>query len=335
MKSSQGTPADHNGMSARPEWLPSQTWQARVAQRQIEAQVAKDEYKHQVAGRRRKIILAIGVAALTAIVVPLSIRTELSFADDIDPIHAYAEDQTQTSTLGKRMLEHAEATAESQPEPTGNAATGAEAPAEATAGTTSPAQGIAAENHAPAPSGETGGARGQATGTGANATSMYVQPLTPASSTPEDGQPAQEQPPMAEATAVVEQPTQQTQPQQPQIEQAQPQQTPPAAPLIKEWTSVPSWGSSAAPHYDALGKWDSNYYIAHNWTSYGEVILNMQPGEVIRVDGQLLVATKAEVFGSSTDYETVRDWCGWDAWCLQTCYGDNHVRIVALNPLAG
>ena len=339
MKSSQETPADYNGMPTRPEWLPSQTWQARAAQRQLEAQVAKNEYARHVAGRRRKIILAIGVAALTAIVVPLSIKTELSFADDIDPIHAYTEDKTQTTTLGKRMLEHAEEAAKSQTETPEEAA--AATPAETVPDATTTNRDSMTANQTPAPSGEADSTRGQTNGTGTNATSTYVQPLTPASSAPEDERPAQAKPPMAEATAVAEQqpqPAQQSQPQQPQqprVEQTQSQQTPPAAPIIKEWTSVPSWGSSAAPHYDALGKWDSNYYIAHNWTSYGEVILTMQPGEVIRVDGQLLVATKAEVFGSGTDYETVRDWCGWDAWCLQTCYGDNHVRIVALNPLAG
>lgn len=315
----------------RPEWLPSQTWQARAAQRQIEAQVARDEYAQHVAGRRRKAILAVGVIALTAIVVPLSIRTEMSFADDLDPIHAYAESGTQTATLGERVSEHVGETTE-QEAASADAEDQGEVPAEGASDPddeVAPAQGVVDDRPA-STTGNSTDSRGQAPARTVT-TQAYIQPLTP-SATEGDTVVTSDQGGMAESTMVAEQ-----QPAQPQVEQvAEPQQEPaPAAPIIKEWTSVPSWGSAAAPHYDALGKWDSNYYIAHNWTSYGEVILNMQPGEVVRVDGQLLVATKAEVFGSGTDYETVRDWCGWDAWCLQTCYGDNHVRIVALNPLEG
>lgn len=99
------------------------------------------------------------------------------------------------------------------------------------------------------------------------------------------------------------------------------------------WTSVPSWSTASAPQYDAIGIWDTHYYIAHNWTSYGEVILNLKNGDVLTIDGQELMVVDSDYFYAGTDYETVRARFGWDVWCVQTCYGTSQVRVVSLIPV--
>lgn len=306
------------GAGVNQEWLPSQNWQEIAKKRQEKIAVAEAEREYRSSLLKRRIMLGTLVAGTIAIVAPTAIYPVFAQADDIDDEMGYTLAQSALVTFGGRLGEAEPIVSDAEdslvPVPE------EELPAEAS----EPAEFLVFdEQAAAAPAAEPDDAWSGQTYDQPYDQTAYVQQddyyadLAPSVTTDAETQlaPVATAPVQAESAPIVP-------------------VTSPAPANELSWWSVPSWSTASAPDYDALGIWDVHYYIAHNWTSYGEVILSLKNGDTISVDGQRLRVVDSEYFSSGTDYETVRNRFGWDVWCLQTCYGDHQVRIVALEPIA-
>lgn len=332
--------------TTNPQWLPSQNWQEIAKRRQEKAIAAEAEMERKRALFRRRVLLALFVALTTIAIAPFAIYPRLAQADAVDAAMGYSLAQSAGVTFGSR-LDNAEAivsdgnefaTEATPQQPTdgytefGTDATAQQQPQQQQPQATAPVEFGSEQAQTPV-----------ATDAQA-APQQYEQiPQQPVDAqqvvTYEEQDPYQQSPPpQTEDMSYSETPAPSYGEQvfiQPQAESAQPiAQTSAASPAEPTWWSVPSWSTASAPQYDAIGVWDVHYYIAHNWTSYGETILALKNGDCLSVDGQRLRVVDSEYFPAGTSYEAVRARFGWDAWCLQTCYGDHQVRVVALVPAA-
>lgn len=77
-----------------------------------------------------------------------------------------------------------------------------------------------------------------------------------------------------------------------------------------------------------LVEWDWNYYCAHSYTSYGEVIAALQAGDVVHIDGGTVLICGADDFLADGYVWDVREVYP-DAVIFQTCYigGSDYVMI--------
>lgn len=310
------------------EWLPSQNWQEIAKKRQEKIAVAEAERAYKDKLFRRRLLLTLFVLGTIGIVAPATLYPRFAQADQIDAEMGYTEAEDGLITFGGRLGnaepivsdgdeflvdDTAQSTGDAQEGQQDFAVFGEEAPA--------PATDIASE---------------QAYDATGDVAAVDPQAQQPAWEQSQPSQVAVES--YAGEPAVVEEP-------QPAVVQSESlSYDPPAYEVVQEtasasasepsWWSVPSWSTASAPQSDNIGIWDTHYYIAHNWTSYGEVILNLKNGDTLSIDGQRLMVTDSAFFYAGTDYETVRARFGWDAWCMQTCYGDTQVRVVSLMPIS-
>lgn len=323
----------HNGYGSsnmRQEWLPSQNWQEIAKKRQEKIAVAEAERAYKEKILKRRIVLTLFVLGTIGVVAPAAIYPRLSYADALDASMGYTLAQEARITFGSR-LDNADAIVSD-----GSAfldETPAEAPAATVDGQVAQQDPVAfGEYGTPAPVDE----QQQVTPPADQTAIIEQQPQQEAWSQPDP--PLSEEPYVAEpAPVIAEQAVSSVQAESvPSVDVSTTVAVEPTVTQSDEpnWWSVPSWSSASAPQYDALGIWDVHYYIAHNWTSYGEVILNLRKGDTLSIDGQRLMVVDSAYFSAGTDYEAVRARFGWDVWCVQTCYGETQVRVVSMVPIS-
>ena len=332
MKQSSG---GYNGDGSNGAWLPSQNWQELAKKRQEKVAVAEAEKSHREKLLKRRIALTFFVVGTIGIVAPASIYSRFAHAEDIDASMGYTLAQEARITFGGRLDDADPVVSDGEAFLT-DGTTEDQTATDAQDGQADPAVTDDTQPQAAEPIQESG----QSTNSTTEEASADVQ--TQSDVFGQESQVAVEtyagEPVATEAAS---QPvTPQVAPQEPNavVTTSYDSATAAAAevPATAEpsWWSVPSWSTSSAPQYEAIGIWDTHYYIAHNWTSYGKTILALQNGDTLSIDGQRLMVTDSDYFSAGTDYETVRARFGWDTWCMQTCYGDSQVRIVAFVPIA-
>lgn len=88
------------------------------------------------------------------------------------------------------------------------------------------------------------------------------------------------------------------------------------------WTCGADYGG-IAPVDGSLSEWAPHYYVAHSYGPYGEVILGLEPGDTVTVNGVLVTVEGAVVMGQQCAYEDVMERVGWDATVFQTRVPDS------------
>ena len=78
-----------------------------------------------------------------------------------------------------------------------------------------------------------------------------------------------------------------------------------------------------------LTEWSYRYYITHNWSYYGEVILDLQPGDVLTVNGESMRVEGIFDYHKDSILDEILALVGEDAVVFQTCVPDeDYNRIV-------
>ena len=89
------------------------------------------------------------------------------------------------------------------------------------------------------------------------------------------------------------------------------------------WTARLEEGTEDAASDGALTQWAENYFIAHDWSDYGQEILTMQPGDIVTVNDRTFTVERVFNYPKASFYEEVKRIAGDDAIIFQTCYPDS------------
>ncbi len=93
------------------------------------------------------------------------------------------------------------------------------------------------------------------------------------------------------------------------------------------WEARPEKGTVDASSDGALTEWATNYYIAHDWSDYGQEILTMQPGDEAEVNGKTFTVEGIFNYPKDSFYEEIMRIVDKDATgvtvVFQTCYPDS------------
>ena len=93
-------------------------------------------------------------------------------------------------------------------------------------------------------------------------------------------------------------------------------------PASYEWTCGADYGG-IAPVDGSLSEWAPHYYVAHSYGPYGEVILGLEQGDTVTVNGTAVTVEGAVIMPQQCAYEDVMNRVGWDATVFQTCVPDS------------
>ena len=93
-------------------------------------------------------------------------------------------------------------------------------------------------------------------------------------------------------------------------------------PASYEWTCGADYGG-IAPEDGSLSEWAPHYYVAHSYGPYGEVILGLEQGDTVTVNGIAVTVEGAVIMPQQCAYEDVMNRVGWDATVFQTCVPDS------------
>ena len=94
-----------------------------------------------------------------------------------------------------------------------------------------------------------------------------------------------------------------------------------------EWESVENQDFESANEDGSLSEWQEDWYISHDWSDYGIAIANLEPGDVVVVDGRVILMLGRDLWPSGVINWDVYDVVGWDKVVFQTCFGDESVWI--------
>ena len=95
-----------------------------------------------------------------------------------------------------------------------------------------------------------------------------------------------------------------------------------AHPASYVWTCGADYGG-VAPDDGSLSEWAPHYYVAHSYGPYGEVILGLEQGDTVTVNGVTVTVEGAVIMSQQCAYEDVMNRVGWDATVFQTCVPDS------------
>lgn len=79
-----------------------------------------------------------------------------------------------------------------------------------------------------------------------------------------------------------------------------------------------------APDDGSLSEWAPHYYVAHSYGTYGSIILGLEPGDRVIINGTEVTIEGSIVMPLYTYYEDIMDIVGWDATVFQTCVPDSN-----------
>ena len=104
------------------------------------------------------------------------------------------------------------------------------------------------------------------------------------------------------------------------------------------WEAVENLNFDSANEDGSLSEWQTDWFISHDWSDYGHVIADLQPGDAITVNGRTILILGRDEWSNSVYNWDVYDAVGWDKIIFQTCYGDYDIWIaygIPVNPTAG
>lgn len=69
-----------------------------------------------------------------------------------------------------------------------------------------------------------------------------------------------------------------------------------------------------------MNEWREDWFVAHSSTTAGLVILTLEPGDVVEVDGKCVLIDAVTYAWPHVPESYIREYVGADAVCFQTCY---------------
>lgn len=91
------------------------------------------------------------------------------------------------------------------------------------------------------------------------------------------------------------------------------------------------WDSELVEAKDdgSLTEWCDYYYVTHNWSYYGQIILDLQPGDIVTVNGEPVRVEGIFDYPKDSILDEILALVGEDAVVFQTCVPDeDYNRIV-------
>ena len=91
------------------------------------------------------------------------------------------------------------------------------------------------------------------------------------------------------------------------------------------------WDSELVEAKDdgSLTEWCDYYYVTHNWSYYGQIILDLQPGDIVTVNGEPVRVEGIFDYPKDSILDEILALAGEDAVVFQTCVPDeDYNRIV-------
>lgn len=98
---------------------------------------------------------------------------------------------------------------------------------------------------------------------------------------------------------------------------------------VGPWEAAADYGATDAREDGTMTEWASRYYIAHDWSDYGQQILALSIGDTFCVNGVTVEVDGVFNYPKASFLNEVRCVCGDDSYILQTCLpGADLNRIV-------
>ncbi|MDO4405229.1 MAG: hypothetical protein Q4C09_09355 [Atopobiaceae bacterium] len=95
------------------------------------------------------------------------------------------------------------------------------------------------------------------------------------------------------------------------------------------WEARREYGTEEASDDGSLTEWALEYYIAHDWSSYGEQILQMIPGDEVTINGITMRVEGLFDYPDDGYLDEIWELVGYDKVVLQTCEPENdYYRII-------
>ena len=94
-----------------------------------------------------------------------------------------------------------------------------------------------------------------------------------------------------------------------------------------EWVAVENVNFDSANEDGSLSEWQTDWFISHDWSDYGIAIANLEPGDVVTVNGKTILVLGRQLWPSGSINWDIYDQIGWDKVVFQTCLGDESVWI--------
>ena len=95
------------------------------------------------------------------------------------------------------------------------------------------------------------------------------------------------------------------------------------------WEAKEDLFSDEASATGELTEWAPDYYITHDWSTYGQQILTMAPGDTVTINGRTLSVEGVYDYPKDAFLDEVRFVTGSDTVVLQTCEPNSELnRIV-------
>lgn len=94
-----------------------------------------------------------------------------------------------------------------------------------------------------------------------------------------------------------------------------------------DWEAVENLNFDSANEDGSLSEWQEDWFISHDWSDYGYVIANLEPGDAVTVNGETILILGREEWPKGSINWDIYDAIGWDKTVFQTCLGDYAIWI--------
>lgn len=95
------------------------------------------------------------------------------------------------------------------------------------------------------------------------------------------------------------------------------------------WSARREYGAEDAASDGALTEWAESYFVTHDWSTYGQDILSMQPGDTVSVNGHQVTIQRIFNYPKDGYYEEIMNLAGEGMLVFQTCYPDSSFNRIA------
>lgn len=95
------------------------------------------------------------------------------------------------------------------------------------------------------------------------------------------------------------------------------------------WYAQRDYHATDARDDGSLTEWDDNYFITHEWSSIGQQILSLIPGDVVTVNGMDVRIEGIYNYPKDSVSNEITMITGDDSVVFQTCYPDSNYNRIA------
>ena len=88
---------------------------------------------------------------------------------------------------------------------------------------------------------------------------------------------------------------------------------------FENWQAADDFEATEASPEGLLTCWEENWYITHEWSSFGKQILGLVPGDVIQINGRRAKVGGLFDYPKASFSNEIHELVGYDLVILQTC----------------